>query len=162
MMAAMSTLVPKKTTPPLDPTVRNKALGLLVERHGAALHNERFELDARREDGDVIVRLVLRSDNRTQVYTMEAVVLREKYPGLSESQAVDISLDFLDWYVGEYLREERDAFLPLDFKPHVLGDIELMARGELRNEFLDDAADAWLRGERPDVVTQWKELRRRN
>lgn len=161
MVGLMSTPAPKTTVPPLAPAIRTKALGLLVERHGATLHNERFELDARREDGDVIVRLVLRRDDRTHVYTMEAVVLREKYPGLSEAQAVDISLDFLDWYVGEYLREERDALLPLDFKPHVLGDIELMARGELRNEFLDDAGDAWLRGERPDVQTQWKEIRRR-
>lgn len=150
-----------RRAPPLDPTTRAKALTLLAERHGGSLRDERFELDARREAGDAVVRLVLRSEDRTSVYTMEAVVLREKYPALSEKQAVDLSLDFLDWYVGEYLREERDAFLPLDWKPHTWGDLEVMARGELRNEFLDDAADAWLRGERPDVETQWRELRRR-
>lgn len=152
---------PARRAPPLDPIIRSKALALLDERYGASLHNERFELDALREDGDVIVRLVLRSDDRTHVYTMEATILREKYPALSEPQAVDISLDFLDWYVGEYFREERDVFLPLDWKVHHFGDLEVMARGDLRNEFLDDAADAWLRGERPDVETQWKDLKRR-
>lgn len=152
---------PAKRAPPLDPTLRAKALGLLNERHGGSLRDERFELEARREDGDAIVSLVLRSDDRTHVYTMEAVVLREKYPALSEPQAVAISLDFLDWYVGEYLREERDAFLPLDWKVHQFGDLEIMARGDLRNEFLDDAADAWLRGERPDIETQWRELKKR-
>jgi hypothetical protein len=152
---------PARRAPPLDPNTRTRALALLDERHGSSLRNERFELDAVREDGDVIVRLVLRSDDRTHVYTMEATILREKYPALSESQAVDLSLDFLDWYVGEYLREERDVFLPLDWSPHQLGDLEVMARGELRNEFLDDAADAWLRGERPDIEGQWKDLKRR-
>jgi hypothetical protein len=157
----MSTPPPRKTAPPIDAAYRARVLSLLVERHGASLKNERFELDVRREDGDAVVRLVLRSDDRTHVYTMEAVVLRERYPALSEAQAIDIGLDFLDWYVGEYFREERDAFLPLDWKPHTFGDLEVMARGELRNEFLDDAADAWLRGERPDVEAQWRELRRR-
>ena len=159
MMAAMSN--PTRNAPPLDPNYRAKALGLLIERHGASLRNERFELDARREDGDAIVRLMLCSDDRTHVYTMEAVILREKYPALSESQAVEISLDFLDWYVGEYFAEDRDAYLPLDWKSHTYGDLEVMARGEVRNEFLDDAADAWLRGERPDVEAQWRELKRR-
>lgn len=152
---------PVKRAPPLLPAIRAKALNLLNERHGGSLRDERFELEARREDGDAIVSLVLRSDDRTHVYTMEAVILREKYPALSELQAVDIALDFLDWYVGEYLREDRDAFLPLDWKAHQFGDLEVMARGELRNEFLDDAADAWLRGERPDVETQWREMRKR-
>ncbi len=158
----MSTGILKTQKPPLDPTYRTKVLGLLNERHGSALRAERFELDAIREHDDVIVRLVLRSDDRTHVYTMEAVVVRDKYPALSETQAVDLAIDFLDWYVGEYFREERDAFLPLDWKPHQFGDLEVMARGELRNEFLDDAADAWLRGERPDVTAQWRELRRRH
>jgi hypothetical protein len=148
--------------PPIDPAYRAKVLALLVERHGAALRGERFELDATREDGDVVVRLTLRSDDRTHVYAMEAVVLRDKYPALLESQATDLALDFLDWYVGEYLREERDAFLPLDWKPHQFGDLEVMARGEVRNEFLDDAADAWLRGERPDVEKEWRELKHRH
>lgn len=147
--------------PLIDPQYRQRVLTLLRERHGSALRRERFELEVRREGDEAVVCLTLRRDDRTQVYTMEAAIERAKYRAMSQAQAIDICLDFLDWYLGEYFREERDLFLPLDWKPHRFGDVEVLARGELRNEFLDDAADAWLRGERPDVESAYRRLRRR-
>jgi hypothetical protein len=147
--------------PLIDPTYRNKVLTLMHERHAGSLRNERFDLEVRREGDEAVVCLTLKSDDRTSVYTMEAAIERSKYLAMSEPQAIDICLDFLDWYVDEYFREERDAFLPLDWKSHTYGDVEVLARGDLRNEFLDEAADAWLRGERPDVETAWKQIRRK-
>ncbi len=147
--------------PLIDQNYRLRVLALLRERHAGSLRNEAFELDVRREGDEAVVCLTLRSDDRTHVYRMEAAIERAKYKAMSEPQAIDICLDFLDWYVGEYFREERDAYLPLDWKPHRFGDVEVLARGDLRNEFLDEAADAWLRGERPDVENAWKRLKRR-
>lgn len=147
--------------PLTDPAYRSKVLTLLRERHAGSLRNEHFELDARKEGDEAVVSLTLRNDDRTSVYKMEAAIERAKYPAMSEPQAIDICVDFLDWYVGEYFREDRDAFLPLDWKPHRYGDVEILARGDMRNEFLDEAADAWLRGERPDVESTWKSLKRR-
>lgn len=147
--------------PLIDPAYKNRVLSLLHERHAGSLKRERFELDVRREGDEAIVCLTLRSEDRTHVYKMEAAIERAKYQAMTEPQAIDICLDFLDWYVGEYFREDRDAFLPLDWKPHRFGDVEVLARGDVRNEFLDDAADAWLRGERPDVEGEWKRLKRK-
>lgn len=146
--------------PLIDSAYRNRVLALLKDRHAGSLHDERFELDVRREGDEAVVCLTLRSDDRTSVYKMEAVIQRSKYQAMTEAQAIDLALDFLDWYLGEYFREDRDAFLPLDWKPHRFGDVEVLARGDLRNELLDDAADAWLRGERPDITTELKRLKR--
>lgn len=146
--------------PLTDPAYRSKVLALMRERHAGSLRNEHFELDVRKEGDEAVVCLTLRNDARTSVYKMEAAIERAKYQAMTEPQAIDICVDFLDWYVGEYFREDRDAFLPLDWKPHRYGDVEILARGDLRNEFLDDAADAWLRGERPDVESTWKQLKR--
>lgn len=148
--------------PLIEPAYRQKVLHTLTERHGSALRSEQFELDVVKEGDDAVVKLTLRSFDRTHVYAMEAAVRREQYHAMTVAAAIDVALDFLDWYLGEYFREDRDAFLPLDWKPYRFGDIEVMARGEVRNEFLDEAADAWLRGERPDVETEWKQMKRRN
>jgi hypothetical protein len=148
--------------PLLDAAYRARALKLLTDRHGSSLHDEHFEIDARKEEDNVVVICTLRSADRTYVYTMEACVPRQTYPAVTPAEALEISLDFLDWYLGEFFREERDAFLPLDWKVMRFGDIEIMAKGDLRNEFLDEAADAWLRGERPDVESAWKSLRRKH
>src|SRR5688572_24228378 len=105
------------------------------------LRNERFSLEVRKEGEDAVVRLTLESYDRTHLYWMEAAVRRSQYHAMSLTASIDVSLDFLDWYVGEYFREERDAFLPLDWKPFRFGDVEVLARGEVRNALLDDAAD---------------------
>lgn len=146
--------------PLIDQAYRNRVLSLLRERHAGSLRDERFELDVRKEGDEAVVALTLRSDDRTSVYKMEAVIQRSKYQAMTEAQAIDLSLDFLDWYLGEFFREDRDAFLPLDWKAHRFGDVDVLARGDLRNELLDDAADAWLRGERPDIEGELKRLKR--
>ncbi len=145
---------------PLLPSATHaRILSALNERHGTWLRNERFAVSARRVGDTVIVEVELATLDRTSVYAMAAALPRDKYPGLEEDEALDLCLDFLDWYLGEYLAGHRDVLLPLDYQPHRFGDVEVLAKGELRNELLDDAADAWLRGERPDVAGAWNKLK---
>jgi len=145
----------------LDTKTRAHVLNNLNERHsGGLLGGETFTVEARKLGDNVVATLVLAARDRTAVYTMEAAIVRERYSGMSVDDARDICLDFLDWYVGTYLQARREPLLPLDWQPHRFGDVEIMARGDLRNEFLDAAADAWLRGERPDVETEWRRRRR--
>ena len=134
---------------------------LLQDRHGAMLRDERFELAARVEGENPVMQVVLKSNDRTLVYTMEAALIRADYPAMTLSDGLDVCVDFLDWYLGEYFREERDAFLPLDWKKFRFGDLEVMARGDLRNALLDDLADAWLRGETDVVAREVEGLKRR-
>ena len=66
----------------------------------------------------------------------------------SVQETLELCLDFLDWYLGEYFENGRELILPLDWQTHRFGDVDLLARGDLRNPSMDEAADAWLRGER--------------
>lgn len=143
----------------IKPAVHAKLLALLNERHGASLRGERFTADASRVGDNVIAKVTLASPDRTFVYTMEAALIRTQYTGMSVDDAIDACLDFLDWYLGEFFESHRELLLPLDWQPHRFGDLEVMARGDLHNEFLDSAADAWLRGERPDVEREWRAMK---
>jgi len=146
----------------LDPAAQTKIIGVLNERHAAGLTGERFTVDAHKLGDNVSAVVTLANLDRSFVYTMECAVVRANYTGMSVDDAIDACFDFLDWYLGEFFQSHRELLLPLDWQPHRFGDIEVMARGELSNAFLDEAADAWLRGERPDVETQWKSLRRKH
>ena len=44
--------------------------------------------------------------------------------------------------LGEYFSEGRETLLPLDWQPHRFGEAEVLARGDVRNPVLDEAADA--------------------
>ncbi len=138
---------------------RTKILAVLSERHGSWLRNERFTISARRAGETVVAEVELASLDRTFVYQLAAALPRDKYAGLEEDEALDLCLDFVDWYLGEFFASQREVLLPLDYQPHRFGDVEVLAKGELRNEFLDDAADAWLRGERPDVDGEWRRIK---
>ncbi|TNF23781.1 MAG: hypothetical protein EP329_26560 [Deltaproteobacteria bacterium] len=150
------------TKPLLEPADKARIIDALKERHAAGLRGERITVEAARLGDNPSAAVTLATPDRTFVYTMECAIVREKYTGMSMTDGVDVCFDFLDWYLGEFFESHRELLLPLDWQPHRFGDVEVMARGELRNAFLDDAADAWLRGERPDVEGQWKALKRKH
>ena len=112
------------------------------------LREEHFSVSGRLEEGSVVVVLVLERHDRTFRYEMGCAKSVPEDESASMMDTVDLCLDFLDWHLGQYFSEERDVLLPLDWQPHRFGEVEVLARGDVRNPELDDAADAWLRGER--------------
>lgn len=138
------------TKPILAPDVHAKLLAVLLERHGPQLKRDTLAIAAKRLGDNPVATVEIASLDRTSVYTMEAAMARGTY-AMSMEDALDVCFDFLDWYLGEYWKSRGELLLPLDFQPHRFGDVEILARGNLRNELLDDAADAWLRGEHPEI-----------
>ena len=145
----------------VDPKRHAAIYKLLHDRHGTSLMDETLTMSARVEGDNPVFQVVLEKTDRTVKYTMEAALSRAAYPAMSLSEGLDVCVDFLDWYLAEYFREDRDAFLPLDWKAFRFGDLEVMARGDLRNALLDDLADAWLRGETETVVKAVDGLKKR-
>ncbi len=137
--------------PLVTPQSQTQIVDALVSRHGGHLRGERFSVEARLDGETVVARVTLANPDRTYVYHMESAVETSDSKVRSVAEGLELALDFLDWYLGEYFRAERELLLPLDWKPHRFGDHEIMARGDVHNEVLEDLADAWLRGERPEV-----------
>jgi hypothetical protein len=137
--------------PLLDSDDKTRLVKLLEKRHGQWLKDEAFEVSARTMQDLVVATVVLRRRDRTSVYEMEAALDGADPRIRNHHEALELALDFLDWYLGEYLGGQREVLLPLDFQPHRFGEFEVLARGDIHNEVLDELADAWLRGERPDV-----------
>ena len=125
----------------------------LRARHGRHLDDERFSVRAELNEGSVEVHLELSRLDQTFTYDMEATLQTHEDGGLTSEQATDICLDFLDWYLGEYFSHSRELLLPLDWQPHRFGEFEVFARGDVSNPLLDDAANALLRGESPDLTS---------
>jgi len=123
----------------------------LVGRHGRYLLDEEIKITGRIEEGAVIVTAILSRLDRTSSYQMEAAVELPEDDSVSLDDASDLCMDFIDWYLGQYFGDNRETLLPLDWQSHQFGEHKVLARGDVSNPILDEAADAWLRGERPDV-----------
>jgi hypothetical protein len=125
----------------------------LREQHRGPLAPFRFRAEGWRELTRVIVRFTLERPDKTLHYPMEAgVTLTEDEPTAEDVQdALWLAIDFLGWYVEQYLQSHGESLLPLDWKAVHFGERELFARGWERNLALEEAADRWLAGEPVEV-----------
>ncbi len=137
--------------PLLDSETKTELLDALQRHHGRRLRDERFDVRARLEDGSVVVAIEIARRDRTSLYRVEAAKTVPEDESLTMMDTLHLCVDFLDWYLGQWFDSDRDLLLPLDWKPHRFGDYDVLARGDLRNPVLDEAAEAWLRGERVEV-----------
>jgi hypothetical protein len=133
--------------PVLDLEKTTRAIASLNQKFGRRLKNETFSIVAAEQDSSIVVTLHLAALDRSFEYRMEAASVVDDKLIHTRELALELSLDFLDWYLGEYFKNERELLLPLDWQPHKFGEFEVMARGDVRNPELDDMADAWLRGD---------------
>ena len=131
----------------LDLEQTTRAISTLNQKHGRRLKGETFSITASEQDSTVIVCLYLAANDRSFEYRMESAVTVDEKLVHTKELALELALDFLDWYLGEYFKNDRDLLLPLDWQPHRFGEFEVMAKGDVRNPDLDDMADAWLRGD---------------
>ena len=132
----------------IDKEHMRRVIDALNTRHGRMLRDERFLVSAGLEEGSVVVRLVLERHDQTFKYEMQCARVVPEDEAQSVSETLHLCLDFLDWYLEEYFSGEREVLLPLDWQAHRFGEVEVLAKGDVRNPGLDEAADAWLRGER--------------
>jgi hypothetical protein len=135
----------------MESTYREQVLRAFKAGHSGGIKNETLTLSSRVEGTTVVTMLELATVSRKAVHVMEAAVDTEDKRISSQIEALDVTVDFLDWYLGVFFRDERDTLLPLDWQPHQFGEFEVLARGDFKNEKLDGLADAWLRGEGPEV-----------
>jgi len=135
--------------PVLDLEQTTRAITSLNQKYGRRLKAETFSVSATEQDSTVIVTLHLAALDRTFEYRMESAVTVDEKLVHTRELALELALDFLEWYLGEYFKNERELLLPLDWQPHRFGEHEVMAKGDVRNPELDDMADAWLRGDVP-------------
>ena len=131
----------------LDLEHTTRAISTLNQKHGRRLKGEAFTISASEQDTTVVVSLYLAAHDRSFEYRMESAVTVDEKLVHTKELALELALDFLDWYLGEYFKNDRDLLLPLDWQAHRFGEFEVMARGDVRNPELDELADAWLRGE---------------
>ena len=124
---------------------KKRLVKALEKRWGHLLEDETMQISGSIGEGFVQVELILSSRDQTLYYPMQCRVETEGQ-ALEPYQAKDLAVDFLDWYLGEYLGSGREVLLRLDWEEVSFGEHKVFARGDVRNKRLEDVADAILNG----------------
>ena len=126
----------------LDPIEIANLVDALVERYDHVLEDEKFEI---RSDGDeegVQLHCRLAKLDRSWAFNLEVRAQIQDFSGRAEASraAVDVEGYVLDCF----FQGDRSLRPPLDWQVLKYGGDTLYFRGTIRNETLEDAADALL------------------
>lgn len=113
-------------------------------RHEAYLQEgERFELSGHVAKNEIYVQMLLHNADDSFYYPVECR-LDPAEALLKVNDALDLALDFLDYYFGRYFREERDVFLAIDWTVYDFEDKKIQAKGQIQNLKLEQMAEDWI------------------
>ncbi len=112
----------------------------LTSQFAGHIAGEQFIVSGRFEPGFLHLDVALRRRDETFAYEMQfRCALAENK--LSEAESLDVTVDFVGWYLEQYFESGRDLILPLDFQPCNMGENIVYACGDIDNPMLTRMAD---------------------
>lgn len=129
----------------LEPSDHSFLADLLNRKYENYLLGKLFAVDSHfvaNEQG-VYVQVTLANADQSFYYPVEARVNIDAEE-LGKKDAAFFLVDYIDTYFEEYLMEEEDLFLPIDWSPQEYDAVSFQMRGQIRNLKLEKMADEWL------------------
>ena len=112
-------------------------------KYAAFLAGRCFAITAEEIDGALHVTTLLRNSDESFYYPV-ATRIDYKAEELSLHQAFMFLVDYIDSYFEEYLTEDDDLFLPIDWTHHQYEATDFQIKGQILNKKAEDLADKLL------------------
>lgn len=123
--------------PPTDTT----AIAAALQKKYAAFTGDRnFTCDGWSDNQTIQLTVVLKNLDESFFYPVEGrIAWREE--GLAKTKATNILTDMIDSYFQEYLLNDGEVLLPIDWQDYTLDDHTIQLRGQIQNRKLEKLAD---------------------
>lgn len=122
----------------------------LNRKFASFLNDEFFNLQSGYKGNQFQIKLTLSNKDHTFFYPIEAICIPETDSTEEETETVDASdiallmVEYLTLYFEEFLSEDRNVFLPIDWSVHQSDDTTFFLRGFVRNLKIEKIADELL------------------
>jgi hypothetical protein len=130
--------------PLLNPEDKNQLQEILNRKYSVFLNEESFCIEIGVRGTEVCVVTVLEKKDGSWAYPVECATLNTQETKQTPLQLSMILLDYLDAYWEEFLTEDRDVFVPIDWFERESEGISLYIRGFVRNLTLESQAESLL------------------
>ncbi len=112
----------------------------LATRYSGQTRHEVFKIEGRFEPGFIHLDVVLERRDDTWRYAMQfRCALQEN--GVGQAEGLDLTIDFVDWYLDQYFESNRELMLPLDFEAYNFGEFIVYGCGDIDMPHLSKMAD---------------------
>jgi len=117
----------------------------LNAKFGSFLNGESFKLESGHKGDQHQIRLTLANQDQSFFYPIEAIYVRDdENKSLPADDIGLLIIEYLILYFEEFLSEERNVYLPIDWSVHHSDEITFFVRGFIRNLKTEKMADALL------------------
>lgn len=113
---------------------------LMGEKYAHYLDGRSFHVAAEHQGDSVYVTVTLKNDEESFFYPVEARIKHEA-EDMKPSEAALFLIDYIDAYFEEYLTENEDLFIPIDWTAHQYLASNFQIRGQVRNLKIERMAD---------------------
>ncbi len=147
-MEKLSFFAPEELTSIFDSKDCQQIVKYLDKKFAPFLNDEKFEISSGYKNDQVQLTMILRKSDDSFFYPIESVFVYDETVDESDRPAPEdlalVMLDYLTIYFEEFLGENRQVFLPINWSVHQSEDLTFFLRGFTRNLKLEQDADALL------------------
>jgi len=115
--------------------------------------DEDLEFEGFFTNNSLYLTCILRNIENTFYYPFETSINKTDNPEISEQEAKNILLDFIEEYFEEYFTSERSVYIQIDWLAYKFKDIKVYARAQVLNKQLEELGDNILK----DAGYEYKE-----
>jgi hypothetical protein len=118
-----------------------KSLATAMNKKYSPFTRDRFfEFQSKNEAGIVEVTATLRNQDGSFFYPVEGRV-NSRDQNVKAGDPTGVLIDTIDQYYQEYLLNDGDVYLPIDWADYESDGIKMQLRGQIRNLVLEKMAD---------------------
>lgn len=104
-----------------------------------------FRIDAKKDEGRVLVTVLLCNEDSSFHYPVEGRILYENEDMMAGEAAIFL-IDYIDMYFEEFFgSDQEEVYLPIDWSDHQYDAVDFQIRGQIRNKKLEVMADDLLK-----------------
>ena len=129
------------TTNDIDQEFLSEMTDLLNNKYQSVLFDgKKFEIKTKYEYEILTVSVILSNPDKSYYYPVEARIQNKKEE-LTPLEAATFLIDFIDLYFEEYLFEDENLFIPIDWTPFSYDAVDFQLKGQILNLKLEQEAD---------------------
>ncbi len=137
------------TTYNIDDDFLSEMTDLMNTKYQSVLFDgKRFEIKTKYEYEILTVSVILSNPDKSYYYPVEARIQNKKEE-LSPLEAAAFLIDFIDLYFEEYLFEDENLFIPIDWTPFTYDAVDFQLKGQILNLKLEQEADELIKNNEP-------------
>ena len=122
----------------------SKALAdAMNEKYGSYIAGRQFSISAHETDGALYVTTLLKNNDESFYYPVSTRI-DYKAEELERFEAFAFLVDYIDVYFEEYLSEDGELFLPIDWTAHRYDAVDFQIKGQVLNHKMEKMAGALL------------------